>query len=165
MEGHVARLRRTVIWLTVRSAEDLRPTDFDGIDTLELFDACKATVEQVQGKTIVGGTCAFNLLRRGQLCHPPVLPEEVRTLVGTNAVISPAQFREVAAVEGGVTVLVQSVENFLGDPLTGVALRVEGSATLTADQYKAIFLTSTGTVTVVVTGGDETLDRRTTSTR
>ena len=143
--------------LTVRSAEDLRPTDLDGIDTLELFDACKAMVGQVQGKTIVGGPAHLTCYAEGTV-PPSFSLQEVRTLVGTNAVISPAQFREVAAVEGGVTVLVQSVENFVGDPLEGVTLRVEGSATLTADQYKAIFLTSTGTVTVVVTGGDETLD-------
>ena len=42
--------------LTVRSAEDLRLTDLAGVHTLELFEACKATVDQVQGKTIVGGT-------------------------------------------------------------------------------------------------------------
>ena len=105
---------------------------------------------------------AFGLLRRGQRAGL-VLSEGVRTLVGTNAVVLPAQYRQVASVEGAVIILVphRTVENFLGDPLTGVALRVEGSATLSVAQYKGISVTraGTGTVTVVASGGDEMLDR------
>ena len=151
----------TVI-LAVRSAEDLRSTSLDGVHTLECFDACKATVEQVQGKTIVGGTTHLACYAEGNVPASFSL-EGVRTLVGTNAVVLPAQYRQVASVEGAVIILVphRTVENFLGDPLTGVALRVEGSATLSVAQYKGISVTraGTGTVTVVASGGDEMLDR------
>ena len=63
----------TVI-LTVRSAEDLRFTSLDGVHTLECFDACKATVEQVQGKTPCRRDHAPDLLRGGHcanLLFPP----------------------------------------------------------------------------------------------
>ena len=129
---------------------------------MECFDACKATVEQVQGKTIVGGTTHLACYAEGNVPASFSL-EGVRTLVGTNAVVLPAQYRQVASVEGAVIILVphRTVENFLGDPLTGVALRVEGSATLSVAQYKGISVTraGTGTVTVVASGGDEMLDR------
>ena len=149
--------------LTVRSPEDLRGTDLGGVDTLELFAACQATVAQAQGRTVVNGQAHLVGHAEGMV-DPAFSLADVGLLVGADAVVRAPQLRQAGAIAGTVTLTVPpgTVESLVGDDLAGLAaLRVEGAATVSVAQYKAVPATkgSGGNLVAVLGEGNGALDR------